>query len=235
MKGARDKVLLVIGLIGVAGFLYLYTVKLFGLRGPPPTMAWMEGYVGPYGLIVINILVFACFLALLPYRSPGESAWKSKGAFAGFLIALFTEMFGLPLLVFFFSPLFDYPFVLPSFRKFMGPLGMILGTWLTLGGIVLVVMGWRKIHRATGLVTGGIYAHIRHPQYVGLFLIMLGWLLHWPTLLTLILFPLLLAVYYWLSRQEERQMLARFGDQYRVYAAATPRFFPRLFKRTASA
>lgn len=232
MKNWRDKIFVAIGLLGLFGFLYLYAVKLFGQPGRPPTMAFLEDYLGPYGLIAVNILVFACFLALLPYRRTSqERHWRSKGAFAAFMIALFTEMFGLPLLIFLFSPLFDYPFILPYTRRLLGGVGMVVGTWITLTGIVLVFLGWRRIHQAKGLVTDGIYAYIRHPQYVGLFLIMLGWLVHWPTLLTLILFPLLLGVYIWLAVREEADLEAQFGAAYLRYKARTPRFFPRLIRR----
>jgi protein-S-isoprenylcysteine O-methyltransferase Ste14 len=229
----RERIFIAIGLLGIAGFLYLYAVKLFGEHGQPPGVAFMEGYVGTTGVIIINIGVFACFLALLPYRlSSKESRWKSKGAFLGFLVALFTEMFGLPLVIFIFSPFFNYPVVLPFSRKILGSFGMIAGTWITLAGIALVVAGWHKIHKAKGLVTDGLYKYIRHPQYTGLFLIMLGWILHFPTLLTLIIFPVLVVAYYWLARKEERALEQLFGDEYKKYEAQTPRFFPRLpFRR----
>jgi protein-S-isoprenylcysteine O-methyltransferase Ste14 len=229
----RERIFIVVGFLGIAGFLYLYAAKLFGQPGQTPGIAFLEKYVGITGVIVINIGVFACFLALLPYRvSAKESRWKSKGAFLGFLVALFTEMFGLPLVIFIFSPFFNYPFVLPLSRKILGSFGMIAGTWITFAGIVLVVLGWHKIHKAEGLVTDGLYKYIRHPQYTGLFLIMLGWILHFPTLLTLIIFPVLAVAYYWLARKEERELEKVFAGEYRKYKAQTPRFFPRLpFRR----
>jgi protein-S-isoprenylcysteine O-methyltransferase Ste14 len=232
----RERMLIGTGLLGIAGFLYLYAVKLFGQHGQTPGIAFLEKYVGPTGVILINIGVFACFLALLPYRlSSKEPRWKSKGAFLGFLIALFTEMFGLPLVIFIFSPFFNYPFVLPLSRKILGSFGMIAGTWITLAGIVLVVLGWHKIHKAKGLVTHGLYKYIRHPQYTGLFLIMLGWIMHFPTLLTLIIFPVLAVAYYWLARKEEGELEEVFGGEYRKYRDQTPRFFPRLREKARMA
>ena len=225
----KDRILVAIGIFGLAGFLTLYTVKLFGMHGRPPASAWIEGLIGRNGLIVLNIVVFASFLAILPYRrTAGQGDWKSKGAFVGFLIALFTEMFGFPLILFIFSPIFDYPRLVPVSRQVLGSFGMIAGTWLTLAGIVLVIAGWRKVHNADGLVTDGIYRIIRHPQYAGLFLIMFGWLLHWPTLLTLILFPILLIVYHRLAASEDLALEQRFGEAYDVYRQQTPGFIPRL-------
>ncbi len=225
---ARDRLLIAVGIFGIVGFLYLYSVKLFGQHGRPITSAFIETYIGRPGLIIINVLIFASFLALLPYRRISkESSWKSKGAFIGFLIALFTEMFGLPLLIYLFSPFFDYPILRQVSREVLGSFGMIAGTWITLMGLILVVIGWRKIHRARDLVTDGIYKYIRHPQYVGLFLILFGWLLHWPTLLAIILFPILVVVYYRLALREEAEMAAGFGAEYENYMKQTPRFIPR--------
>ena len=227
-SNTRDNLLIAVGIFGIVGFLYLYFVKLFGQHGKPITSAIIEPYIGRPGLIILNILVFASFIALLPYRRVSkEATWKSKGAFIGFLIALFTEMFGLPLVLYIFSPFFDYPVLRQFSRRALGSFGMIAGTWLTLIGLILVIVGWRKIHRTRNLATDGIYKYIRHPQYVGLFLILFGWLLHWPTLLTIILFPILIVIYYRLALKEEKELTTNFRTEYLKYMEQTPRFIPR--------
>jgi protein-S-isoprenylcysteine O-methyltransferase Ste14 len=69
---------------------------------------------------------------------------------------------------------------------------------------------------------------------VGFILIMLGFLLQWPTLPTLIMFPILVYMYVRLARREEREALAEFGEPYARYMAKTPAFFPRLASAKAS-
>ena len=84
-----------------------------------------------------------------------------------------------------------------------------------------------KAQRAHQLATAGLYAYLRHPQYVGFIVIMLGFLIQWPTIITLVMFPILVFMYVRLARREEREALAEFGEAYATYAARTPAFFPR--------
>ena len=60
---------------------------------------------------------------------------------------------------------------------------------------------------------------------------MVGFLVQWPTIITLAMFPTLVTMYVRLARREEREVEAQFGEAYRQYAAATPGFFPRLGSR----
>jgi protein-S-isoprenylcysteine O-methyltransferase Ste14 len=99
------------------------------------------------------------------------------------------------------------------------------------GGFILLASAWRVLYEAQRthrLATTGPYTYVRHPQYVGFILIMLGFLLQWPTLPTLMMFPILVAMYVRLARREEREALTAFGEAYARYAALTPAFFPRL-------
>jgi protein-S-isoprenylcysteine O-methyltransferase Ste14 len=95
--------------------------------------------------------------------------------------------------------------------------------------IVLLERAWRQIHRAQGaLVTEGLYAHVRHPQYSALFLLIVALLIQWPTLLTVAMAPVLIVAYVRLARREEAGLLTRFGDTYRAYVRSVPAFVPRL-------
>lgn len=98
------------------------------------------------------------------------------------------------------------------------------------GGFILISAAWKVLYEAQqrrGLATTGPYSYVRHPQYVGFVLIMFGFLLQWPTILTLAMFPVLVWMYARLARQEENDVLSTFGDAYARYAAQVPRFFPR--------
>jgi protein-S-isoprenylcysteine O-methyltransferase Ste14 len=97
------------------------------------------------------------------------------------------------------------------------------------GGFWLISVGWQVLHQAQRdkrLADTGIYARIRHPQYDGFVLVMFGFLLQWPTILTLAMFPVLVFMYWRLAKIEERESLAAFGDAYRDYMQRVPGFVP---------
>jgi protein-S-isoprenylcysteine O-methyltransferase Ste14 len=209
------------------------------MSGDPPAY-------GLWSLVVINIAVFAIF-AFSFARPRTARDWRSFGAFTAFLVALFTEMYGFPLTIYLLSGWLQqrYPGLdllthdtghlwetLLGWRgdPHLNPLHL-LSNVLIGGGFVLLAMAWRVLfaaQQARQLATTGAYAYVRHPQYAGFILVMLGFLLQWPTLLTLAMFPILVWMYVRLARREEREVRAEFGDVYARYAAATPAFFPRL-------
>ncbi len=99
------------------------------------------------------------------------------------------------------------------------------------GGFILISAGWRVLYEAQrkhALAPTGVYAYVRHPQYIGFILVMFGFLLQWPTILTLAMFPFLVWMYVRLALTEERETQREFGDAYASYAAATPRWIPVL-------
>lgn len=205
---------------------------------------------GLWLLVIINTAVFVIF-AFSFTRLRTTRDWRSFGAFSGFLLALFTEMYGFPLTLYLLSGWLGsrYP-ELDLFSHESGHLWHTLLGWtgnphfdpLHLLSNVLIVVGfimlsyaWRVLHQAQrnhALATTGLYAYVRHSQYVGFILIMLGFLLQWPTLLTLIMFPILVTMYVRLARREEHDAFAEFGESYVRYTATTPAFFPQL-SRTA--
>lgn len=209
---------------------------------------------GLWWLVVLNSLVFIIF-AFSFFKPKTGRDWRSFGAFSAFLVALFAEMYGFPLTIYLLSGWLQsrYPGVdwlshdaghlvemmfgwksNPHFGPFHFLSFLLIG-----GGFVLISAAWRILYEAQqrgSLATAGPYAHVRHPQYVGFVLVMLGFLVQWPTLLTLLMFPVLVVMYVRLARSEEREALARFGDAYRRYMDEVPPFLPRLSgRRSASA
>ncbi|WP_212564405.1 methyltransferase family protein [Psychrobacter pacificensis] len=110
-------------------------------------------------------------------------------------------------------------------------ISMLLGYAIAFLGVGLFAQGWRQVHKARGenrLVTDGLYAYVRHPQYTGLFIALFGeGVVHWPTLFSIGLFPVIVLVYTWLARREERHMFEEFGKDYLTYKQQVPMFIPQ--------
>jgi protein-S-isoprenylcysteine O-methyltransferase Ste14 len=201
---------------------------------------------GLWSLVVINSAVFILF-AYSFFKPRTTRDWRSFGAFSAFLIALFTEMYGFPLTIYLLSGWLQSRF--PGIDWFSHDAGhlleMIFG-WkvnphfgpfhiasfvLIGGGFVLLARAWKVLYDAQQsktLATTGPYAYVRHPQYVGFIAIMFGFLLQWPTILTLAMFPVLTVMYVRLAKIEERDAIEEFGEAYIKYMAEVPGFLPRL-------
>ena len=199
---------------------------------------------GLWSLVIINSAVFIIFaFSFTKPKTPRD--WRSFGAFSAFIVALFTEMYGFPLTIYFLSGWLADKFPGVDFlshdaghllevmfgwraNPHFGPFHM-LSVMFILGGFWLLAAAWKVLYQAQrehGLATTGPYAKIRHPQYDAFILIMFGFLLQWPTILTLLMFPVLAWMYVRLAHAEERDAEAHFGERWRKYAARTPRFIP---------
>ena len=200
---------------------------------------------GLWSLVIINSLVFIIFA--FSFAKPQSSRdWRSFGAFSAFLVALFTEMYGFPLTIYLFSGWLAQRFpgvdflshdaghlleVIFGWRSnpHFGPFH-ILSTILIVLGFWLLASAWKVLYaaqRTYRLATTGPYARVRHPQYIGFVLIMTGFLLQWPTLVTLAMFPVLVFMYWRLARREEKDAREAFGEVYRRYEEDTPAFLPK--------
>lgn len=200
---------------------------------------------GLWSLVVLNSAIFIIFA--FSFAKPKSSRdWRSLGAFSAFVVALFTEMYGFPLTIYLFSGWLQSRFPgTDIFSHESGHLWNTLFGWdinphadplhilsnvIIFGGFILLSSAWRVLHAAqqrNELAIEGIYDRIRHPQYAAFVMIMFGFLLQWPTLPTVIMFPILVYVYVRLARREEQMAIDEFGDRYRDYMQATPAFFPR--------
>jgi protein-S-isoprenylcysteine O-methyltransferase Ste14 len=205
------------------------------------------GY-GLWALVAVDTAVILIFAASFYHPQSGRD-WRAFGAFSAFIVALFTEMYGLPLSVYLLSSI-GGNFLGLDLTHNGGHLWADLVGWqgdphlspfhlvsyvVIVAGFWLIAAAWRVLYAAQRngeLATSGAYARIRHPQYLGFILIMAGFLLQWPTIPTLLMFPALLYVYRRLAIREEAEVELRFGESWRLYAAATPRFVPHLRRAT---
>lgn len=203
---------------------------------------------GFWSLVVANVILFLFFILrfLTPVR---KREWRSMGVTTAFVVALFTEMYGFPLTIYFFAALLgaSYPALNP-FAHASGHLWVtflgggsamltavhIVSNGLMLAGFMVMASGWRRVHGAKGgLVSDGVYRYVRHPQYSGLFLVTIGLLVQWPTIVTALMWPVLVIAYYRLAKKEAEEMEREFKDAYTVYRENVPMFVPRIsFKGT---
>ncbi len=201
---------------------------------------------GLWQLVIVNSLIILIF-AFGFFQPQTKRDWRTFGAFSAFVVALFTEMYGFTLTIYLLSGWLTSRF--PEINWFSHNSSHLLQTllgWsgdahfsplhiisdiLVLGGLILLAASWKVLYRAQRnyeIACSGPYAKIRHPQYTAFIVIMVGFLVQWPTLPTLLMFPVLVWLYIRLARREEKEALAMFGEQYAQYAENIPRFIPEL-------
>jgi protein-S-isoprenylcysteine O-methyltransferase Ste14 len=198
---------------------------------------------GLWPLVALDSVVMIVFAASF-FHPRTKRDWRAMGGYSAFMVALFTEMYGAPLTIFLLSGWLGSRFPALKATHSGGHLWNDLVGWQgdphmspfhlasyvgIVGGFWLIAAAWRHLHRAAQkgeLATTGPYAWVRHPQYLGFLLVMAGWLLQWPTIPTVAMFPILAVVYARLARSEEHEVEVLSGPQWSAYADHVHRYLP---------
>ncbi len=236
-------------------YLQLVCIKLEPLlaTGEPETHTMFESYemlqVGYFNwwLVGAYILLLSVFLyGILQPRKKSE--WKSAGVAQAWVVALYAEMYGTPLTAYlvmnflgrtksdaeqhFNGHLWPVLFGFSEQNLIIAQFWFTLfGQMMILIGALLAIVGWRQLYqsvKAKKMADSGLYRYIRHPQYTGFFLFLLGSMINWPTLITMLTLPVLWLVYLKLARDEEQIAIRQFGARYLEYMRTTGRFLPKL-------
>lgn len=239
------KVVLVIVQVVISILLVQFALQDFSSAVTDSQEMPFEEWYGNWPAVFATSIFFLFFLFFLTRpRRPKE--WKGAGLTAAFFISLFTEMFGVPLTIYLLAPLLGvdpnffgmyeshlWAYLLSLSGIISLEVGvsivMFLSTVLIVLGFVLLARGWKKVYQGgTVLVTDGLYGRLRHPQYLGLILLVVAFLIMWPTILTILLAPFLIGRYILLAREEDRELEKEFGDDFRRYRETVPAFIPSM-------
>lgn len=206
----------------------------------------MQYDYGNWLLALANIIIFLFFIKSA-FKPRTKTDWKTYKTFGAFIVALFAEMYGFPLTIYLLTITFGSRIpqlnfshksghLLDTLLGFTGDphfsLFHIVSFGLIISGLFMIASAWKILYRvkiAHTLAQTGLYKYIRHPQYVGFVLIIIGFLLQWPTFITLLMAPILISRYIYLAKKEEKVMMRKFGSLYRSYRTKTPAFIPWSF------
>jgi len=180
---------------------------------------WLKSIVAQGGIVVFFIMAFEVMIMISP--------------FAFFFYSVFNPIFhwldAYPMtrwLTHFFLPHMILPPTMPlKIIRIIGSVLFVAGSLTFIVCALQVYLG--KIFR-WGIASRGIYRFVRHPQYTSLGIWGFGMAILWPRFIVLATLSIMLVLYYFLAKDEERRMIRQYGDSYREYMKKTGMFFPRI-------
>ena len=219
----KNKILLITTITSIITFLALYGWFLLRPLVEPSSKAtflWdfvKDNFYGQIGVFIMLSLIFLNFVFLLKYKKD-EGGWRTKGIYVAFIISLFAEMCGSLLIVYFFAPFFKYPVLVTAYRFSRLHTNLYgLAVFLILTALILITVSWRTLYNSKGLVTNGIYKYVRHPQYIGFIMIVVGWLMLWLSVIMIVLAPVYIGLYIYQAIREDRYLMKNYGNEFINY------------------
>jgi protein-S-isoprenylcysteine O-methyltransferase Ste14 len=171
----------------------------------------MNYYVLGVGTLII--ILFSWFLSIKYKRYHGIARFFA-----------FESIFILTLLN--FKVWFQNPF---SIFQILSWILLTLSAYAAIAGYLLLKRKGKpdkNFENTSVLVKSGLYGYIRHPLYFSLFLLGTGVMLKDPQSFQLVLGAINLVAIFFTARIEEKEMITKFGDDYRIYIKETKMFIP---------
>ena len=188
-------------------------------------MEMMKILAGRGGIIVFFIMAFEVMIMISPFAFFFYSVfnpifkWLDHYAATSWLTSFFLPHMILP------------PTLFLKTVRILGSAFFIVGSFTFIACALQVYLG--KIFK-WGVADKGLYAAIRHPQYLALGIWGVGMSILWPRFIVLASLSVMFILYLFLAKDEEKRMLKQYGEGYRNYMQQTGMFFPRAVEKRFS-
>ncbi|RVH72561.1 hypothetical protein CN203_27645 [Sinorhizobium meliloti] len=219
--------------VGTSLFVLFYVHELNPWHPWPPELYLaITGYFGAQALLGVNLVFILTFTVGFLFRSQTPQRWVGDGMVLAFITSVITEMFGVPIALYLVTSRTSNWSIGDVYLERFGHIPVTIGAAINIISLALLLWTWGWLHtRAPGIVFTGPYRFVRHPQISLLLLFTFGWLLHWPTVAGILMWPVLAAALILSAISEERALTRAFGQEYTSYVKRTPFLIPSFLPR----